>query len=117
MSTAVSATKEQIIQAPSPELAVPDALRAIALVNRWLQKEIGMAVSTAQARFIPASYCWHLPVHLAYGSTGPLGVIGDIYLHAATGELIGHPAAEELLQRATALAAAHGITGEDEEEN
>ncbi len=84
------------------------------LVNRWLQSEIGMAVSASQAFFNSATYCWHLPVHLAYGSTGPLGVIGDVYLHAATGEFVGRPAAKELYERAIALAKAHGFTEEED---
>lgn len=107
------ATKEQTVVVRLPELAVPTADRAISLVNGWLQREVGMAVSTSRAFFNPSSYCWHLPVHLAYGSTGPLGVIGDVYLHAATGDFVGRPDAEELQRRAVALAEAHGFTEED----
>lgn len=112
----MSATKKQKaknIIAPLPELAVPTAVQAMKRVNRWLQSEVGMAVSVSQAFFNATNYSWHLPIHLAYGSTGPLGVIGDIYLHAATGEFLGRPNAEDLQQRATALAEAHGFMEED----
>jgi hypothetical protein len=113
----MNATKEQeeqVAVSTLPELAVPTAERAISLVNRWLQREVGMAVSTSRAFFNPASYYWHLPIHLAYGSTGPLGVIGDVYLHAVTGDFAGRLNAEELQQRAVTLAKAHGFTEEED---
>ncbi|MCI0387368.1 MAG: hypothetical protein MOB07_01175 [Acidobacteria bacterium] len=110
---AIQEQTEQAAVSTLPELAVPTAERAISLVNRWLQREVGLAVSTSRAFFNPVSYCWHMPVHLAYGSTGPLGVIGDVFLHAATGDFVGRPGAEELQQRAVALAKAHGFTEED----
>jgi hypothetical protein len=50
-----------------------------------------------------------VPIELAYGATGPLGVVGDVYVHAATGDFAGRPNAEEFRQRAEALASAHGI--------
>ena len=59
------------------------------IVNRWLHREVGMALNVENAAFNPDSYCWHLPIHLAYGSTGSLGIVADVYLHAATGALLG----------------------------
>ena len=50
-----------------------------------------------------------MPIELAYGITGPLGVVGDVYLQAASGAFAGHPNAEEFRQRAEALAIAHEI--------
>ena len=93
----------------SPHLVAATEEAAIALVNRWLHREVGMALNVSCATFNPANFCWHLPIQLAYGATGPLGVVGDIYLHAATGEFIGAPEATELQRRAESLAAAHGI--------
>lgn len=94
---------------PAPHLAVPAVEDAIAIVNRWLHREVGMALNVSFASFNPSTFCWHLPVQLAYGATGPLGVVGDIYLNAATGQLVGAPAAVELQRRAEAMAAIHGI--------
>ncbi len=59
------------------------------------------------------TFCWHLPIRLAYGSTGLLGVIGGVYLRclSARGDrpLTGAPDAAELQRWAEDLAAAHGI--------
>ncbi len=93
-----------------PHLAIENEERAIATVNRWLHREVGMALNASEADFNLASFCWHVPIHLAYGETGSLGIVGDVYLHAATGEFIGILSAEELQQRADALAKAHGVT-------
>ena len=92
-----------------PQLAVPTAHDAVAIVNRWLHREVGMAVHVMTARFDPTTFCWHVPIELAYASHGTLGVVGDVYLHAATGAFAGRPASEELLRRAEALAVACGI--------
>jgi hypothetical protein len=93
----------------TPQLTVPTAQDALARVNRWLHREIGTAVHAATATFDPATFYWHVPIELAYGATGPLGMVGDVYLHAATGDFAGRPNAEEFRQRADALASAHGI--------
>lgn len=93
-----------------PYLSVATSESATATVNRWLHKEIGFALHADGANFNPATFCWHVPIHLAFGVTGSLGVIGDVYLHAATGEFIGAPSRDELRQCADALADAHGIT-------
>lgn len=114
----MQATKKQKVKAAIslPEPAVPNAVQARKLVNRWLQAEVGMAVSAAQPIFNMANYTWHLPIHLAYASTGPIGTIGDVYLHAGTGEFIGRPDAKELLERAIALAKSHGLVEQEGEE-
>lgn len=93
----------------APQLAVPTEDDAISIVNRWLHQEVGFALNTSDATFNPATFCWHLPIHLSYGATGSLGIVGDVYLHAATGMFIGAPEASELQRRAEALAAANGI--------
>lgn len=93
----------------APQLAVSTEEEAIATVNRWLHREVGLALNVSNAIFNPTTFCWHLPVHLAYGATGSLGIIGDVYLHAATGFFVGVPSASELQERAEALAAANGI--------
>lgn len=92
-----------------PQLTVPTAQAAIAHVNRWLHQQAGTALHAASATFDPATFYWHVPVELAYGATGPLGQVGDVYLHAATGQFAGHPEAELFQQRAEALAVAHRI--------
>lgn len=109
--------QEQVAVATSPELAVPTAERAISIVNRWLHTDVGFFIHVSRAVFNAKTYCWHLPVELAYPTTGPLGVVGDVYLQAATGQFIGRPGAEELQQRAIALAKARGFTEEDDEED
>jgi hypothetical protein len=93
----------------TPQLAVPTADDAIEIVNRWLHREVGMAVHVVTATFDPTTFNWHLPIDLAYATHGTLGVVGDVYLNAATGAFVGCPSPEELIQRAEALAAAHGI--------
>ena len=93
----------------TPQFAVPTAQDAIARVNRWLHGEIGTAVHAAAATFDPVTFYWHVPIELAYGSTGPLGEVGDVYIHAATGDFAGRPSAETFRQRAEALASARGI--------
>ena len=92
-----------------PQLAVPTAEEAIAVVNRWLHREVGMALHVSTAHFDHTTFCWHLPIELAYAARGTLGVVGDAYLHAATGTFAGRPEATDLLNRAEALAAACGI--------
>lgn len=92
-----------------PQFTVPTAQTAIAHVNRWLHQQVGTALHAAGATFDPITFYWHVPVELAYGATGPLGQVGDVYLHAATGQFAGSPQVAELQQRAEALAAAHGI--------
>src|SRR5437763_995530 len=92
-----------------PRLAVETAEDAISIVNRWLHAEVGMALNADAAEFNPQTFCWHLPVNLAYGSTGRLGVVGDIYLHAGTGEVTGAPTIAELQNRAEELAGVRGI--------
>src|SRR5881296_1746351 len=97
-------------QAPtSPQLAVPTREERLpsSTVGCIVRSDWRSIVSTAS--FNSVTFCWHLPIQLAYGSTGPLGVIGDVYLHAATGAFIGAPDAAELQRRAENLAAAHGI--------
>lgn len=69
-----------------------------------------MALNVESATFDPEAFCWHLPIHLAYGATGSLGIIADAYLHAASGRLLGALSGGELRRRAEALATAHGIT-------
>jgi hypothetical protein len=86
-----------------PKLAAPTAKRAISIVNYWLRNEEATLVRVRQATFNPATYCWHLPVQLSRSKAGAI-MFGDIYLHAATGQFLGCPSAEELQQRATALA-------------
>lgn len=92
-----------------PKLAVSTEEEAVAAVNRWLHKEIGLAVHATAAEFKRTNFCWHLPIELAYAAHGKLGVIGDVYLHAATGEFIGQPATDDLKERAGFLAKSFGI--------
>ena len=93
-----------------PQLLAATEEEAMTLVNRWLHREVGMALNVESATFDPESFCWHLPIHLAYGMTGSLGIVADVYLHAATGAFHGALSVAELRRRADALAAAHGIT-------
>ncbi|MBM3222954.1 MAG: hypothetical protein FJZ47_04005 [Candidatus Tectomicrobia bacterium] len=97
-------------QSARPHLVAATEEEAIALVNRWLHREVGMALNVSYAAFNAATFCWHLPIYLAYGATGPLGIRGDVYVHAATGAFIGVPDVTDLQRRAEALAAVHGLT-------
>lgn len=108
----MSATKKQSITAMLPTLAVPDAECAISIVNGWLHKEVGSAVNASLAIFYPESFCWRLPIQFAYPDTGPLGVIGDVFLRADTGHFLGLPEVEELEERAAALLGARRLTEE-----
>ena len=93
-----------------PQLQAATEEEALTLVNRWLHREVGMALNVERADFDPEAFCWHLPIHLAYGATGSLGIVGAVCLHAATGKRYGAPSAAELRRRAEALAAARGIS-------
>lgn len=93
----------------APAMVVPTADEAVYRVNRWLGREVGMAVHATKAEFDAVSYYWHLPLELAYGATGPLGIVGDVYLHAVTGNFAGPLDAAEVRRRAETLAEAHGI--------
>jgi len=53
-----------------PQLAVPTANDAIEIVNRWLHREVGMAVHAVTATFDPTTFYWHLPVELAWKLAG-----------------------------------------------
>lgn len=92
-----------------PQFTVATAQAAVAHVNRWLHQQVGTALHAAFATFDPITFYWHVPVELAYGTAGPLGQVGDVYVHAATGQFAGHPEATLFQQRAEALAIAHGI--------
>ncbi len=63
-----------------PQLVAATEEEAIARVNRWLHREVGMALNVSSATFNPDTFCWHLPIHLAYGATGSLGIVGDVYI-------------------------------------
>jgi hypothetical protein len=91
-----------------PQIAIPTETEAIATTNRWLHREIGLALHAVRTTFDDASFCWHLRVELAYPDQAPLGVIGDLYLHALTGAFLGGPNPAELRQRADALTNLHG---------
>lgn len=92
-----------------PSLAVPTASDAMSKVNGWLHRKIGFAVNVSQATFDPITYAWHLPVQLAFPDTGPVGIIGDIFLHAGTGQFVGAADAAVLRQRAEHLADSLGL--------
>jgi hypothetical protein len=92
-----------------PQIVIPTEVEAIATANRWLHRQIGMALHVTTATFDAVSFYWHLPVELAYPDKGTLGVIGDLYLHAVTGAFAGMPDPDEFRQRADALATLHGV--------
>lgn len=96
--------------------AVANAEKAISLVNRWLHRDVGFFIHVWRATLDPVTSYWRLPVELAYPQTGSLGVIGEVYLNAADGQFVERPTAEELQQRATELAHAHGFTEDDGDE-
>ncbi|MGI8669749.1 MAG: hypothetical protein ACR2J3_07860 [Aridibacter sp.] len=93
----------------TPKLSVSTAEDAISIVNLWLHTEVGMAVHTTKAKFNNITFCWHLPIEVAFPKRGTLGIVGDVYVHAATGEFIGQPEAADLIKRAEKLAEAFGI--------
>lgn len=102
-------TKGLIPVLTKPLIAIPTEVEAIATANRWLHREIGLALHTTTATFDTVSYYWHLPVKLAYPDKGTLGVIGDLYLQAVTGAFAGELEPNEFRQRADALAALYGV--------
>jgi hypothetical protein len=105
----MNANAIEIDVAGTPQLTIPTAQDALSQVNRWLHREIGTAIHAAAATFDPATFYWHVSIELAYGATGPLRTIGDVYLHAASGAFAGRPSIEDFRQRAEAVAAEHGI--------
>ncbi len=93
----------------TPKLSVSTEEEAISIVNRWLHKEVGMAVHATKAQFNNITFCWHLPIEVAFPNRGTLGTVGDAYINAATGEFAGKPEAKDLIERAEKLAEAFGI--------
>jgi hypothetical protein len=87
----------------TPSLRLPDATSAREAVGRWLMKEIGTAVYPGEATFLPDSFVWHIPIWLSYAEKTQIGILADIYVHAATGIFLGRPKREDLLHRAEAL--------------
>ncbi len=83
-----------------PHLVVATASEAIAQVNCWRHRAVGMAVHATAAHFEATTCCWHVPLALASATHGTSGG-GDVVLHAAT----------DLIQRATRVAAACGMDG------
>ena len=87
----------------APALQLPDAASARNAVKRWLLGEIGQAVYPGDAKFIPESFTWHIPVWFSYAEKIQIGILADIYLHAATGAFVGRPSREDLIHRAEDL--------------
>jgi hypothetical protein len=97
-------TEEQTIKSSAmPLLRLPDASSAREIVGRWLLKEIGTAAYPGDATFQPESFTWHVPIWLSYAEKIQIGILADVYLHAATGIFLGRPSREDLIHRAKAL--------------
>ena len=94
-----------------PQLAVPTRVCGNGPREPMAASGGGYGGAHHVAHFDATTFCWHLPIELAYAAHGTLGVVGDVYLHAATGAFVGRPSAEELIRRAEGLAAACGIDG------
>jgi hypothetical protein len=86
-----------------PSLRLPDATSAREAVGRWLIREIGTAAYPGEATFLPDGFVWHVPVWLSYAEKTQIGILADIYVHAATGIFLGRPTREDLIHRAEAL--------------
>jgi hypothetical protein len=87
----------------TPLLRLPDDASAREAVARWLLKEIGTAAYPGEATFQPESFTWHVPIWLGYAEKTQIGILADVYLHAATGIFLGQPAHEDLVHRAEVL--------------
>jgi hypothetical protein len=87
----------------APSLRLPNAAEAREAVGRWLLKEIGTAAYPGDATFQPESFTWHVPIWLSYPAKPKIGILADVYLHAATGIFLGRPSKEDLIHRADAL--------------
>ncbi len=86
-----------------PLLRLPDDASAREAVAQWLLREIGTAAYPGDATFQPESFTWHVPVWLSYAEKVQIGILADVYLHAATGIFLGRPSREDLIHRAEAL--------------
>ncbi|NUM78691.1 hypothetical protein HUU40_30405 [candidate division KSB1 bacterium] len=87
----------------TPFLKLPDASAAREEVGRWLLQEIGTGAYPGEATFLAESFTWHVPVWLSYAEKSQIGVLADVYLHAATGAFLGRPTREDLIRRAESL--------------
>jgi hypothetical protein len=112
----VNGANEQAALALLPELNIWRADEAISRANRWLQSRLTMFIHVSQATFDPLTYCWHLPVHLAFADTGSIGIVGDIYLHAVSEQLISIPDTATMQANALALVKLHGMLKYEDEE-
>lgn len=86
-----------------PLLRLPDEVSAREAVAQWLLREIGTAAYPGDATFQPESFTWHVPVWLSYAAQVRIGILADVYLHAATGIFLGRPSREDLIHRAETL--------------
>jgi len=87
----------------TPLLRLPDASSARETVGRWILKEIGTSAYPGEATFQPESFTWHVPIWLSYAEKTQIGILADVYLHAATGNFLGRPSRADLIHRAEAL--------------
>jgi hypothetical protein len=88
------------IVTPVPLLAIPDEETARRLVGQWLRREIGSsALYPVKAVFIEESFAWLVPVWYSTPSEPMLALVADVYLHAATGPVVGRQSRAELLER------------------
>jgi hypothetical protein len=77
--------------------------QAVATVNEWLVCHLGDRFLAGTPVHDGEADLWRVPVLYVYPNQGPLGVVGEIALDAATGELQTQPAIEEVKQRAMKL--------------
>ncbi len=86
-----------------PLLRLSDNVSAREAVGQWLLGEIGPTAYPGNATFQPESFTWHVPVWLSYVEQARIGILADVYLHAATGIFLGRPSREDLSRRAGTL--------------
>ena len=83
----------------APPLALPDAEAARRTVGRWLRTEIGDALYPAEALFVKDSFAWHVAIWFSTASKPLTALVADVYLSAATGDFLGKPSREQLIQQ------------------
>ncbi len=79
------------------------ALTAQAAANHFLSETLPDRFTADQAERDQNTGIWHVPVILAYPFVGSIGQVGEILIHAETGQVVSHTTFDEMNARARKL--------------
>jgi len=74
--------------------------------NLWLIHHVGDRVFAETAHATPDHRWWYVPVLLAYPGI-VIGQVGELWLDAESGEVVGHPDIDEMTKQVKRLSRRH----------